>query len=145
VPEKVEKIELIETSREENVSVPETPVVEEYVPRQVKLPESGTLDLGSKFVSRPAFVFHNRPAPSSDRPAQRSNPSPSNGIGGRPNFVSRPAQNGQGGFGQRRPAPNGSNGGRPGAPSSQNKGNFRKPDAPKKNFKTTKRGTKHKL
>jgi hypothetical protein len=37
---------------------------------------------------------------------------------------------------------------RPGQPVDQvnlPKGNFRKPDAPKKNFKTTKRGAKHKL
>lgn len=29
-----------------------------YVSRTVKLPESGTLDMGSKFSARPAVVFH---------------------------------------------------------------------------------------
>jgi len=43
---------------------PEVETPAEYTPRKVQLPESGKLDLGTKFVSRPAVVFHNRPAPS---------------------------------------------------------------------------------
>lgn len=102
-----------------------------YSPRSTQLPESGKLDLGSKFVSRPAVVFHsqqNRSAlPGGQRSASTATP------GARPAF-NRPSG------GAARPgwatSPS-----RPGAP----KGNFRKPDAPKKNFKTTKRGAKHKL
>jgi ribosomal protein S25 len=127
---------------------PEEPPV--YVPRVVKLPESGSLDLGTKFTSRPAVVFHNRPAPSRPAPSPSSHRPPQGGIAGsRPNFVSRSPQGSQGGgFGQRRPGTSSPAGwSRPGTPqSSSNKSNnFRKPDAPKKNFKTTKRGTKHKL
>ncbi len=32
-----------------------------YVSRPTQLPEGGKLELGSKFVSRPAVVFHSRP------------------------------------------------------------------------------------
>lgn len=75
------------------------------MPRVVKLPESGSLDLGTKFTSRPAVVFHNRPAPSRPAPSPSSHRPPQGGIAGsRPNFVSRSPQGSQGGgFGQRRP------------------------------------------
>jgi len=105
-----------------------------YAPRSVKLPEGGKLDLWSKFVSRPAVVFHthqNRPATIGQRPQWMSS------GGARPAFnrpSSGPRPAGAGQF-QRPGQP------RTGAP----KWNFRKPDAPKKNFKTTKRGAKHKL
>jgi translation initiation factor IF-2 len=107
-----------------------------YSPRSSPLPESGKLDLGSKFVSRPAVVFHshqNRSAlPGGQRPAWAATP------GARPAF-NRPS----GGA----PRPAWAGGSRPGQPARPGapKGNFRKPDAPKKNFKTTKRGAKHKL
>lgn len=55
-----------------------------YSPRTTQLPESGTLDLGSKFVSRPAVVFHshqNRSALSGSQPR-----SPSSAPGARPSF-----------------------------------------------------------
>ncbi len=117
----------------------EAPV--EYTPRKVQLPESGKLDLGAKFVSRPAVVFHNRPAPtqSSSGLSRPSFPGPN-----RPRFPANNAGTSSSpSFGARRPGgPNG-NTQRPGG--AQNKGNFRKPDAPKKNFKPTKKGSKHKL
>lgn len=97
-------------------------------------------------MSRPSVVFHSRPTQSSGAPRSFS------GGPNRPHFSSRSPQSGTqgstgGGFAPRRPgAP--SSGGRPGGPGNNkgsNSGNFRKPDAPKKNFKTTKRGAKHKL
>ena len=107
----------------------------------MKLPESGKLDLGAKFNQRPQVVFHTHQArtvlPGSPRPAG-NNPS----GGHRPSFSrpngapQRPAGSGQ----FQRPGQQS----RPGQPA-KNGGNFRKPDAPKKNFKTTKRGAKHKL
>lgn len=64
-----------------------------YTPRKVQLPESGKLDLGTKFVSRPAVVFHNRPAPSqnSSGSSRPSFPGPN-----RPRF-SGSSQGGSGG------------------------------------------------
>lgn len=58
----------------------------EYVSRQAKLPESGSLDLGTKFVSRPGVVFHSRLAQSNNRPLQQR---PSSGGVNQPHFVSR--------------------------------------------------------
>ena len=62
---------------------------------------------------------------------------PAGPAGARPSF-NRPSSG---------PARPGSQPSRPGQPARPGaaKGNFRKPDAPKKNFKTTKRGAKHKL
>ena len=122
---------------------PEVETPAEYTPRKVQLPESGKLDLGTKFVSRPAVVFHNRPAPSqnSSGASRPSFPGPN-----RPRFSSNNSgsPSSSGGFWARRPGgPSNSNSQRPGG--AQNKGNFRKPDAPKKNFKPTKKGSKHKL
>lgn len=102
-----------------------------YAPRSIKLPEGGKLDLGSKYVSRPAVVFHTqqpRPTSSGQRPQPGGGPT-------RPSFT-RPSSGG---------APRSGGGGQFQRGGSAPKGNFRKPDAPKKNFKTTKRGAKHKL
>ncbi len=145
------KIEREESPR----PVEKTPEVEPYVSRTVKLPESGTLDLGGKFSTGPAVVFHTHntlPKPLGSNKMRSSAPlsrgqgqgsangaarspfrpagsgTPGQGGGNRPQgggFASRPGQGGGGGGGS--------------------KPNFRKPDAPKKNFKTAKRGTKHKL
>ncbi|MBP7774114.1 translation initiation factor IF-2, partial [Candidatus Gracilibacteria bacterium] len=111
-----------------------------HIPRTVKLPEGGQLDLGAKFTHRPQVVFHTHQArtvlPGSARPAGNTSAG-----GNRPSF-SRPngAPQRPGGSGQfQRPGQS-----RPGQPAKGG-GNFRKPDAPKKNFKTTKRGAKHKL
>jgi translation initiation factor IF-2 len=108
-----------------------------YVSRPTQLPEGGKLELGSKFVSRPSVVFHSHQSRSVLPGGQKT----STGTpGARPSF-NRPSSGGA------RPAWAG--GPRPGQPARPGagapKGNFRKPDAPKKNFKTTKRGAKHKL
>lgn len=106
-----------------------------YVSRPTQLPEGGKLELGSKFVSRPAVVFHSHQSRSVLPGGQKTSTST---PGARPSF-NRPS----GGA----PRPAWAGGSRPGQPSRPGapKGNFRKPDAPKKNFKTTKRGAKHKL
>ncbi len=54
VPEKIIESESVSQTPSEDVA-PEAP---QYVSRTVKLPESGTLDLGTKFSSGPAVVFH---------------------------------------------------------------------------------------
>jgi translation initiation factor IF-2 len=112
-----------------------------HIPRNVKLPEGGQLDLGAKFTHRPQVVFHTHQArtvlPGSARPAW-SGPT----AGNRPSFSrpnGAPQRPGWSGQFQRPGQPS-----RPGQPAKGG-GNFRKPDAPKKNFKTTKRGAKHKL
>ncbi len=124
----------------------EIPSEGEYSPSQAVLgndepshdrtskPEGGKLDLGNKFVSRSSVVFHTHPSRSALPGQQR----PSSSGPSRPSF-NRPLGNRPAGQFQR---PGQSSSNRPGA---QSKGNFRKPDAPKKNFKTTKRGAKHKL
>lgn len=105
-----------------------------YAPRSVQLPESGKLDLGAKFVSRPSVVFHSHQSRSVLPGSQKT----STGTpGARPSF-NRPSG------GAARPSSGPSRPGQPARPGAP-KGNFRKPDAPKKNFKTTKRGAKHKL
>ncbi len=95
-------------------------------PRTPPLPQGGALELWSKFVSRPSVVFH-----PNQRPPMTgwSRPLPWN----RPSFQ-RPNPH-------QRPNPLGA------ARPSQSAGNngFRKPDAPKKNFKPTKKWSKHKL
>lgn len=100
-------------------------------------PEGGKLELGNKFVSRSPVVFHTH----SSRSALPGQHRPSGGATtlGRPSFNRPSTGNRPTGQFQR---PGQSSQSRPGA---QSKGGFRKPDAPKKNFKTTKRGAKHKL
>ncbi len=152
----VEKIENVQ----ETVTHPveKTPEPEVYTSRTVKLPESGTLDLGAKFSSGPAVVFHTHSA--LPRPLasgkMRSN-APLTKWGGqwwprgpfRQNGTSRPFQWGgarppQGGWQNRGPQSGGFS--RPNQwDSHASKPNFRKPDAPKKSFKTSKKGTKSKL
>lgn len=98
VPEKAETPEperpakLHEITEQEEASAP--------APRAVKLPEGGKLELGTKFVSRPAVVFHTHPRPSV---GDQSRP-----LGQRP-F----SGGGSAGLGQR----SGSASGRPGQPS----------------------------
>ncbi len=136
--------------------VEKIPEVQPYVSRTVKLPESGTLDLGGKFSSGPSVVFHTHnalPKPLGSNKMRSTAPlsrgqgqgsssgasrSPFRPVGsGTPGQApSRPGGQG-GGFSASRPGQGGGN--------SASKPNFRKPDAPKKNFKTAKRGTKHKL
>jgi translation initiation factor IF-2 len=139
VPEKIEAQPEPEYNTTQAVLENEEP--QPHVPRNVKLPEGGQLDLGAKFTHRPQVVFHTHQArtvlPGGNRPAWSA---PSGGN--RPSF-SRPngAPQRPGGSGQfQRPGQPS----RPGQPAKGG-GNFRKPDAPKKNFKTTKRGAKHKL
>jgi translation initiation factor IF-2 len=122
----------------------------------VKLPESGTLDLGGKFSSGPAVVFHTHntlPKPLGSN-KMRTNAPLSRGQGqGSANGPSRSPFRPVGSGGAASPGGNRPQGGggfsssRPGQGAGNNasKPNFRKPDAPKKNFKTAKRGTKHKL
>ncbi|MBP6921480.1 translation initiation factor IF-2 [Candidatus Gracilibacteria bacterium] len=109
-----------------------------YTPRSAQPPQGGTLDLGSKFVSRPSVVFHSHQSRSVLPGGQKTSSSPSSGTGARPSF--NRSSNGPARPGAPRPGQPA----RPGAPGAP-KGNFRKPDAPKKNFKTTKRGAKHRL
>lgn len=116
---------------------------EEPTPLATKPPQGGKLDLGSKYVSRPGVVFHTHPnrttLPSRDGQQRPGAP------GGQRIPWNRPSFNRPGGgpsWGGQFQRPGQSSGNRGGA---QSKGNFRKPDAPKKNFKPTKRGTKHKL
>jgi len=109
VPIVPEKSEDSEQRRDEDApTITQAP--EEYVSRQAKLPEGGKLDLGSKFVSRPAVVFHSRPAQSGERPPQRGGFS---GGPNRPRFSPRPGQPGtptsSSGFPPRRPGLPGSN------------------------------------
>lgn len=54
IPEKPVEAEQASQAPVDDV-VPEAP---QYVSRTVKLPESGTLDLGTKFSAGPAVVFH---------------------------------------------------------------------------------------
>lgn len=140
-------VEEVPVSREEddtpisNIPEPE-PIVPIYTPRTIKLPESWQLDMGAKFNTRPGVVFHSHSTRTVLPGSQSSRPASSNSGGGqRPSF-SRPAWQGGGG-GQR---PGGGGGGfSGGSKGGAQKPNFRKPDAPKKNFKTSKRGGKSKL
>lgn len=134
--------------------VEKAPEVQPYVSRTVKLPESGTLDLGGKFSAGPAVVFHTHntlPKPlgsnkmRSNAPLTRGQGQGSTGGASRSPF--RPVGSGtpgQGG-GNRPQGGGGFSPARPGQGGGASKPNFRKPDAPKKNFKTAKRGPKHKL
>jgi hypothetical protein len=58
----VSKIDALPVSDAEPEMAPplieKVPEVQPYVSRTVKLPESGTLDLGGKFSSGPVVVFH---------------------------------------------------------------------------------------
>lgn len=125
------------------------PAPEPYVSRTVKLPESGTLDLGTKYSAGPSVVFHtSKPLPkplTSNK--MRSNAPLSRAAGqwaSRSPFrtstspawaTNRPQSGGWFSSGWFRAA-------QPGAVGS--KPNFRKPDAPKKNFKTSKKNIRGK-
>jgi translation initiation factor IF-2 len=137
IPEKVEEV----YSPSQAVLAPEEP--ETHTPRTVKLPEGGQLDLGTKFAHRPQVVFHTHQArtilPGSARPTSSSSGGASRPWFSRPTWSpQRPGWSAGSGWFQR------SGSSRPGWQPAKT-GNFRKPDAPKKNFKTTKRGAKHKL
>ena len=121
------------------------PVEAPYIPRTIRLPESGQLNLGPKFQTRPGVVFHShssRTVIGGNRDAGRWS-RPTTPVGNTVPGAPRPSYDNRGGS-----APRGGSGGGFGGSRWNNaapKWNFRKPDAPKKSFKTTKRGAKHKL
>lgn len=125
-----------------------TPEAQPYVSRTVKLPESGTLDLGGKFSAGPAVVFHTHnalPKPLGSN-KMRSNAPLTRGQGSSNSATRspfRPVGSGGGtpgaGSGNRPQGGGGFSASRPGQGGGTSKPNFRKPDAPKKNFKTAKR------
>lgn len=129
----------------EVIQDPEPPTPEAYVSKGIQLPESDTIHVSEKYASKPSVVFHSQQRRSIiTKDAPRTWGIQQNRSG---DSSYRPNPHTNSGTGQR-PAPTGTfqrsaPGGRPWSPA--NKGNFRKSDAPKKNFKTAKRGTKQKL
>lgn len=156
-PQKADISRDLSETHTESVPLPEkeVPKEPEYVSRTITLPESGTLDLGTKFSARPAVVFHTHntlPKPlvsgkmRSNAPLGQWQRSRQWGSQNAPRGPFRPAWQGWaagsnrpqsgGGFASSRPQGNSHTSAKP---------NFRKPDAPKKAFKTTKKSTKSKL